>query len=392
MTLLPMEDLPTGEKSTFTDPVTGRTIHRLTGGGINVSPYFNNFGWTPEGDWIYFLRLADAAVWVMACEVATGRLRRLAGPFPADATSWDPMWTTLNAIPGARAVTFVQGGALWRVELDGPMAEKVADLPGEGGYGDSDVSGDGRWHMLGCILMSEAARAEEAQVGWPPDEFYARHQISTLLFRVDLLNGEVQTLWEEPAVVDHISINPRDPEQILYCHEGAIPYQYGRMFLRRIGEETSRPLRDQRSGRVWVTHERWFADGEHIAYHGYYRPDGPESPRQQYVGILDVPRDLPHEYTFADPAQAAWHSTPNPQGTRLAMDQMSGQGGLSLLDPDPASGICRIEPLTGITSDLEPLPRGQWRETDPVWSPDGRRLLFRVARQGEVDVYLAEVE
>ncbi|MHB9022791.1 MAG: oligogalacturonate lyase family protein [Armatimonadota bacterium] len=392
MNMLPSEDIPNIEKTTLTDPVTGRTLHRLTGAGINVGPYFNNYGWTPEGDWVFFLRLADDAVWVMACEVATGRLRRLAGPFPAIDENWNPMWTTLNAIPGCRAVTFVQGNAVWRAELDGTIAEKVADLPVEGGYGDSDVSGDGRWHVLGAILMSEAAKEEAPRVGWPPDDFYARHNISTVLLRVDLRNGEIQTLWEEPAVVDHISVNPRNPELIMYCHEGAIPYQYGRIFLRRIGEDASRSLRDQRSGRVFITHERWFADGERIAYHGYYRPDDPSIPRRHYVGIFDMPRDLPLEYTFADPAQAAWHSTPTPDGTRMAMDTMSGQGGLFLLDPDPASGRCGIEPLVSIASDLSDIPRGQWRETDPVWSPDGKRLLFRVAQQGEVAVYVVEVE
>jgi hypothetical protein len=45
------------EKTAFADPVTGRTVHRLTARGINVSLYFNNHAWTPEGDGVFFLRV-----------------------------------------------------------------------------------------------------------------------------------------------------------------------------------------------------------------------------------------------------------------------------------------------------------------------------------------------
>lgn len=82
------------------------------------------------------------------------------------------------------------------------------------GVGDTDVSGDGRWHVLGCIWMSEEARRGAPHPRWPPDEFCALYGLHTLVLRVDLRTGELEELWDEPAVVDHISVNLLDPDLI----------------------------------------------------------------------------------------------------------------------------------------------------------------------------------
>lgn len=398
------------EKTTVRDPVTGRTIHCFTDRGCNCSPYFNSYAWTPDSEWFFFVRDEGSEEWVMACEYATGALRKLAGPYPLKPQDDRILWPTLNVIPGARAATFAQGGALWRVDLEGnARAEQVARLPGRTG-GDTDVSGDGRWHVMPIFHASEETRKELAKVGWAIDEVLAKHKYVSELIRVDLANGKIESLWNEKgAMVDHISVNPRDPDLILFCHEGGKPYQYGRMFLRRVGEAASRPLRGQSSGRVWVTHERWFPDGERISYHGEYRGlplFGDEASRQQrhfYFGILDVGRDLPREYLVQDPKRQPWHGPPSPDGRRIVSDYRNGgaglaaqsglrEGGLDLLNLDDASGSCSFEPLVSLHSDLEPLTIGQWRETDPIWSPDGRKILFRIARKGTVHVHAVEVD
>lgn len=377
-------DLPENTRETFRDPVTGRTVCRLVSGGINISPYFNNYAFSADGEWFCYVALADGQATVMACEVATGRRRKLAGPFPAGT-----VWSTLNAIPGTRAVTFAAENAVWRADIDGKAAERLTGpLSVEAAdIGDSDVTGDGRWHVLGLVRASAEAREAGKTVGWPPDEHYRKYGISTLLVRVDLQSGAVEELWEEPApaCVDHISVNPLDNDLILYCHEGAIPYQYGRMFLRRLGEDASRPIRDQRSGRVKVTHERWFADGRRIAYHGMYLGETP----RHYVGIFDIDRDLPLEYPLDNPAIAAWHSTPSPDGTRLAMDQQAGHTGIRLLTLE--DGVWRTELATSVCSGDDPALYWQNREQDPNWRPDGRAILFRAAEAGGVSIYLVEV-
>jgi Tol biopolymer transport system component len=394
-----LKSLPS-EKTTLRDPVTGRTIYCFTERGCNCSPYFNSYAWTPDSEWFFFVRDDGDGEWLMACEYSTGALRKLAGPYPLEPQDDRILWPTLNAIPGMRAATFVQGGALWRVDLEGNgRAEQVARLPGRSG-GDTDVSSDGRWHVMPIFHAPEEAWKEFKTAGWPVDPVIARHGFTSEMIRVDLNNGKIETLWNESnAMVDHISINPKDPDLILFCHEGAKPYQYGRMFLRRVGEATSRPLRDQRSGRVWVTHERWFPDGERISYHGEYRGlplFGNEASHQQhhfYYGVLDVARDLPREYFLSDPSRQPWHCPPSPDGRRIVTDCRGGQGGLDLLQTDDATGVCRIESLVSLRSDQVPLKGPeQWRERDPVWSPDGRKILFRTARQGAVQIFAVELD
>jgi len=378
-------------KVTFSDPVTGRTIHRLTSVGCNVSPYFNSYGWTADGEWFFFMSLVEGQGWVMACHVQEGEKVPLAGPFAADAL---PAWASLNAIPGSRAATFVQGGAVWKADLDAGGAEIVARIPDRTAcVADTDVSCDGRWHTLAYMPLCEEARREWLEVGWPPDGFYARWKVRSFLCRAALDgSGVVEPLCEQQAWLSHVSVNPRDADCILFCHEGAIPFQHGRMFLWHAArQEPPRPLRDQRSGRVWVTHERWFADGRRIAYHGSWLPQR-GGPKRQFVGIFDVERDLPFEYAFSDPQRGAWHSSPSPDGSCMVMDQRGGAEGLFLLHPDPRSGICQVEQLCTVASDRSVLPHDQWRELDPIWSPDGRRILFRAAAHGSVHLYVVEVE
>lgn len=390
------QNLPAIEKQTFTDPVTKRTIHQLTTEGLNVSPYFNSYAWTPQGDWIFFLSEREGESWVMGCEIESGRLRKLAGPFETEPHEQRVYWPSLNAIPCARAVTFAQGQNLWRAELegDGP-AELLTELPGIA-CGDTDISGDGQWHVISICKMPDEARNEN--VGWNVDPLLERYDISCDIIRVNLNNGAIETLWNEKnAVVDHISVNPVDQDLIMYCHEGGNASQFGRIYLRQLGESTSRQIRDQRSGKVKVTHERWFPDGKHIAYHGSYAGTTP----CPYVGIFDLDRDLPNEYLLDDPRQQVWHCSPSPDGKRMVMDIRDGSvpyldlpetlKGLFLLNPNPATGMCDVEQLCSIHSQDVQLPRQQWRENDPIWFPDGTKVLFRAACKDSVQIYVVEV-
>ncbi len=150
--------MPPSTPATFSDPLTGRRIHRLTHGGLNASPYFNSYAWTPQGDAVCYLRWEEGGKWVRACEVGTGRNWALAGPFAGSEREGPTTWPTLNALPGERAVTFVADRAVWRADLEG-SAERVADLPpGDCDLGDTDVSADDQWHEQDPIWSPDGTR------------------------------------------------------------------------------------------------------------------------------------------------------------------------------------------------------------------------------------------
>ena len=237
----------------FRDPPTGRTVRQLTSGGVNVSPYFNNYAWSADSQWIFYLRVDGARAWVVACEVDTGVTRTLAGPFgaPQAVPHEDELgWATLNAIPGTNAVTFTADGAVWRADIAGKSPDRIAELPTRAAYYcDSGVSGDGRWHTLAAVNLNAEGWQNRDKITWPADAFFDKHLIGSSLFRVALDgSARVEQLFEAPkAFVSHVSVNPVDPDLIMYCHEGGLPFQMGRIFLRRVGETTALPLRDQRS-------------------------------------------------------------------------------------------------------------------------------------------------
>lgn len=387
------------EKSTFADPVTGHAIHRFTTQGCNTHPYASCKAWTCDGEWFFFLRVEAAGAWLAACHYDSGEIRKLAGPFPAGSPGDWPSWAQINAIPGTRDVAFVQAQAVWRVGLDGAL-EKVAAI---GLGGKADVSADGRWFT--AYVRHVPDKVKGLSLCREQDGILRQHGVASELVRVDLRSGVIERLWREPGIIDHINVNPKDPDLILFCHCGTEQ----RMWLYRVGDAESRPLRDHRSGLVGACHERWMPDGERIVYHGDYRRlslfDGKESlsrrPRNFFVGIFDVARDLPHEYLVSRPytMRQPWHCSPSPDGRRLVTDARSGGGeillqsgmeerGIDFIRLDEERGECSFDLLCSLHSDAwQPQ---QWCEMDPVWSPDGSKILFSVARDGTTHVYVIE--
>src|SRR5206468_3296559 len=116
-------------------------------------------------------------------------------------------------------------------------------------YCDTGVSGDGQWHVIAAVLLSAEGWQRRREIAWPPDPFYDQHLDRSVLLRVALDgSGRVEHLFDVPkGFVSHVSVNPRDPDLLMYCHDGARAFQWGRLFLRRVGESSARPLRDQRS-------------------------------------------------------------------------------------------------------------------------------------------------
>ena len=386
---------------TFRDPATGRTVRQLTFGGVNVSPYFNNYAWSADGKWIFFVRVEGDQGWVVAAEVETGRLRKLAGPFqsPMAVPHEDELgWATLNAIPGTNAVTFTADGAVWRADIDGTGPVRIAELPSRAAYYcDSGVSGDGKWHTLAAVNLDAEGWKNRGKITWPADAFFDKHLIGSSFFRVALDGtGRVEALFDAPkAFVSHVSVNPVDPDLIMYCHEGGVPFQMGRVFLRHLSETSARPVRDQRSGKVWVTHEIWYPDGKRFAYHGHYKPPTLQSPLRSYAGYYELERELPFEFEIEGPRHRYSHVVPSMDGERLFMDMLPSEPNLPQclyeLVLDRNKGTCRREVACSVASDLSPLPNDQWRSTDPVISPDGKRIVFKAAQKSQLNLFVLEL-
>lgn len=385
------------------DAASGLRVRRLSDGGINMSPYFNSPAWSVDGKWVFFLRVEGGEVFVAACEVETGRWRKLAGPFRAPNSLFeedDLHWGTLKAIPGTMGVSFVADNAVWRADIDGGEGQRVAELSHRRVlYCDTDISNDGTWHVLAAVTFSEDGWERRGEMTWPPDDFYEKYLIESKVFRVALDgSGRVEALFDVPkACVSHLSLNPVDPELLMYCHDSNYAYRWGRMFLTRIGETAVRPLRDQRTGKVYATHERWFEDGKRVMYHGFYQRHEDEwPPMGSYVGYIDTERDLPFEFLIDGPRYAFSHTVPSPDGTRFLMDMLpcEKEAAQCLYEVilDREKGTCRYEVICSVTSDLEPLPIDQWRTIDPIFSPDGKRVLFRAADKGELHIYVLYLE
>lgn len=94
----------------------------------------------------------------------------------------------------------------------------------------------------------------------------------TQIFRVEIATGKMDVILEDKCYMTHINTSPKLPNIMTYCHEGPWHLVEQRIWGLDIETGETWKIRPQDDGRNFaVGHEYWFADGEHIGYHGFPR-------------------------------------------------------------------------------------------------------------------------
>jgi Tol biopolymer transport system component len=330
---------------------------------------------SPTGDSLVFAGVGPnggSSLWIRS--LGSVEARRLPGTEGAGRVAWSP---------DGNWVAFFADGNLKKVNVHGGPPQTIAAVPGfqEAAWGPDgdiifrptnraplfrirDTGGSPQpLTILNATLTENSHRFPEFL---PGRRFFfvsrCGERANNALYIGSLDSGEVTRVMPAQSRVSYMPASESRPEMLVYFRDGALVAQRFQLSNQQLmGEATTlfervdynapsieARFRVSSDGRVIVVQHGRPSDARFV----WFDRGGDE------VGVLGVPAD---------------NSQPriSPQGDRVAFSR-----------PDPQTGnrdLWYIEIARGITARLTTNTANDWH---PVWSPDGRKLLFGSDRDG----------
>jgi oligogalacturonide lyase len=205
------------------------------------------------------------------------------------------------------------------------------------------------------------------------------------LFTIPAKGGEMKKIYSENAWLNHIQFSPKDPDILMFCHEGPW-HKVDRIWTVNM-----------KGGEPMLMHKRT-VEGE-IAGHEFFSPDG-----KKIWFDLQMPRSVTFFLSGTDLATGKetryamtrneWsiHFTVSPDQQLFAGD--GGDPGQVAKADDgqwiylfhPEGDHFRSERLVNMKH------HGYKLEPNVHFSPDGKWIIFRANFEGHTDIYAVEIE
>src|SRR4051812_20279302 len=265
-----------------------------------------------------------------------------------------PTWT-----PDGKTVIYSMGGTLWRQAIDDDVAEQLTDAAGTD-Y-QPDCSPDGR----SVAFVRYDGRAVE-------------------IMRLDLATGESHALTANKAVNLEPRWSPDGRRLAFVSTEGTGHFvlhvadmNSGAIAARRIvvPDQKSETPRYYYSPYDHAINPTWSRDGKELVFVSNHEiGHGTGDIMRKTVDGSDRPRVVQHEET-------SWKARPDvsPDGTRIVYSSYVGRQWQQLW----------LAPIDG--GYPFPLTYGDYDNTNPRWSPDGRTIAFISNRSGNTAIWLVDV-
>jgi len=265
--------------------------------------------------------------------------------------------------PDSGAMVYSMAGSLWRQNIDSSAAEELTDGPGYDYL--PDCSRDGRW-----VVYSKY------------------HKDALELWVLDLKTHETHAVTNEGAVNLEARFSP-DGTRIVFVstsfnkrfHIFAGDFREGRLenVQRLTGENRSSLPRYYYSAFDTEISPAWTADGKEILYvsnrghiygsGGFWRMKADAAPESWASA-----REIHYEETN-------WRARPeiSPDGTRAVYASYLGRAWHQLWTMPAAGG------------DAFPLTYGEYDNTAPRWSPNGKQIAFISNRGGNTSLWIEHI-
>ncbi len=245
--------------ASWVDPDTGHRIIRLTREPGSASLYFNQNGYTADGNRLVFTTPQGISVLDLktleAKTVVQGPAR------------------IIEAGRKTPRIYYIKAGAAYWTSADTGETRKIADLPPRGGV--ATVNAD-ETLLAGTYIEGQgqdygANRARQTHpLDQPPnkgqmmEERFAAHLPMTM-FTVNINSGEVKTILKSTDWLNHLLFSPTDPTLLMYCHEGPW-HKLDRIWTIRTDGSAVTKIHTRTMEMEIFGHEFWSADGKTIWY------------------------------------------------------------------------------------------------------------------------------
>jgi len=383
------DDVP----SIFTDPKTGRTVHKLTASDYHdIGTYYDRRAWNDQKDRIVFSAADPDSFTQMRRRDRVGAGRYTRGP----GHSIGPLYT--------------DAGAIYVMDADGSNKRLITEnehfnghtgctpewIPGEETilYGGSDVAGNAQANLI------DLETGEHITIpGLSPrmiDNDGTRllcqvtegilHEGTNRTDAVSILNLDT---WDEEVIltVDELidaSMHDRseftDPvvANLKWSPDGS---EFILRFSDQIGDRNIKELyvlnadgsnvRQITAAADSFHHHSWHPDGERLLY-GDRNQNG--EPRLYFTDTAE-----PDTRILVTDEPLGGHPSVSPDGSKIVTGSYSG-GGITMIDA--ASGD--TEQLTSTLMETF--------HYHAIWGPDGQRVIYNSDQDGTCNIYQVEIE
>ncbi len=397
----------------FDDLVTGARIHQLTDEpGCAWHCYFTADCWFDGDRRFLVLVRADGRV----------GLREWT---PGGWKAFGPQFALPPAEPGEHPLLRIKrsgignGRALWERGADRMVVVEDETIRVVDGQGRALHTLPSRWDGSEAlvkkarltrdgrdlIVQTSEMRPESAARIDPPSRRWFTHRYPALvrvvssLWRIPLATGRPLRLFHSNGDQTHPLVCPWDPELILWAN-----YLHGCLYtIRRDGSGLERHLGEEEVGHA--NHFSWDPGIEGLSgILGLHLPDGRPAPDGASHLISYTLRDRGIRRWKCADARHGYHPNASPDGRWIVVDhpgfRIGGKNALHLVDRDSDElvPLCQVDttwklPGTGAHTGLGRAGKTEWLHTNPIWSPDGRYIVFSSDRQsGVTQVYLVDLD
>jgi oligogalacturonide lyase len=255
--------------TSWVDPDTGHRVVRLTREPNSASFYFNDNGYTPDGQEMVYTTPEGISV----LKLATLEARQVvAGPARAIIVG-----RKTPTIYYTRATDRPLYATLWSTNVDTGETRKLADLPRRGTIStiNADETLAGGTYIEGDASAGGnydgAARAGQVhELNMPANKLQMMAvrlaaRLPITMFELNLGTGAVTILQHSTDWLNHLEFSPTDPTLLMYCHEG-VKVEVDRIWTIRTDGTENTLIHKRTMEMEGPGHEWWSRDGKTIWY------------------------------------------------------------------------------------------------------------------------------
>ena len=373
----------------YQDPLTGRRVRQLTNSQAeDYHLYFYNPSITPDGKYLIFLSERTGLSNLFRLNLQSCEILQLTDAQPVPAQYW-PFTESIQGVGSClpaignhgQEVFYFEGTDLFAVEIESLKRRQLLSLPAD--RRPSMLQANAAGDMLVFATWDEALFLERSQRAYAgekfPDERFFQETTSTIL-RVEAESGSAEeVLRKEKFWINHVHLNPHNPELILFCHEySELP---DRMWLLDVANRQCEIVPGQ-GANEWYQHEFWSADGKRLCFHGGVTGDN-------ILGFCGwcAPDGTDYIKAYHNTSGRAYaHYNLHPDGQTMVTDGEARPGCISKVQLRDGCQefeiLCRHDSYT--------FGDDQRCHPHPSFTPDGKQVIFTSNRTGSSNVYITD--